>query len=134
MSMMYDIDGAAELIMAEMASERIFEEIQNILQNDKSRSEKDARFKELHFLIDGTGTTDPKGWVKKALMDFDAQKASGWDVPANASPLIKCLWVKKYRKELQKLRKANGGKMPNEEQIRKYYENLDVEKMLRKQS
>lgn len=33
MSMMYDIDGAAELIMAEMASERIFEEIQNILEN-----------------------------------------------------------------------------------------------------
>lgn len=111
----------ADDLMAAMARDAIYDGIKNVLFYDRNKPAADQQFKELYFLIDGTGTKDPEGWVFKALSEFDTMKAAGWDVPANAPPILKILWVKKYRKELQNLRKAHGGKMPTEEEVKAYY-------------
>lgn len=79
-------------------------------------------YKELHFLTDGTGTNDPRGWIRKALKEYNEMEASGMPLPDHPmTPALKCLYVKKFRKELQKLRKAHGGKLPSAEEIREYY-------------
>ena len=119
MGSIFDIDA----VMLEYGEMRVIDGIHETLIYDSQRSS--PSYPELHFLVKGIGTDDPKGWIKKALKEYDAMVEDDPEsMPKNLTPVMRCLYIKRFRRELQKLRKAHGGRLPTEKEAAEYYANL----------
>lgn len=113
------IQDMASKLTTMMNNDALVERVKNTIRNDQQYSE-DHKLQPLYFLVDPKNGQNPDEWILKAVAQYDRMDGALVELgPISAT--MKCLYVKLYRKELQKLRKAFGGKMPTDEQAAEYY-------------
>lgn len=107
---MFDLDD----VMAKYAKMQMIEDILNAVINDQMLPEKTQKLKDLHFLTDHKSTPDPKKWVENALLEYEFifVNLGGADDERITNPVARCVFVKKFRKVRNKLRKTCKDRTP----------------------